>query len=202
MVSVTVGVAAAVAASMLGSGRLRAAVGGMALVAPIPTALGWAVWWTGRRAGAIGRARRAGRRLRREALLLAELAHLGLVAGLSIPVALHQAATGVGGATGAEALSALRAARASGLSRALGAAGASSHLLRVLAHALRTGSSAAPAVAAHASELRRELRAEELARARRLPVRLLLPLALLILPGFVVLTLGPAVLAGLDRIRS
>jgi hypothetical protein len=39
-------------------------------------------------------------------------------------------------------------------------------------------------------------------RARRLPVRLLLPLALLILPGFVLLAVGPAVLQGLARLGS
>ena len=42
--------------------------------------------------------------------------------------------------------------------------------------------------------------AERITVARRLPVRLLLPLALLILPGFVVLAVGPAVLQALARL--
>ena len=51
----------------------------------------------------------------------------------------------------------------------------------------------------------REAQAEQttarLEAARRLPVRLMLPLALLILPGFVVLAVGPALLEALDRLQ-
>jgi hypothetical protein len=43
-----------------------------------------------------------------------------------------------------------------------------------------------------AAERRHAEQACNLERARRLPVRLLLPLALLILPGFMVLVVGPA----------
>ena len=40
-----------------------------------------------------------------------------------------------------------------------------------------------------------------MAAARRLPVRLLVPVALLMLPGFVVLTAGPALLGAAERLR-
>jgi hypothetical protein len=49
----------------------------------------------------------------------------------------------------------------------------------------------AEAVAAYLEELAAARRSEALDRVRRLPVTLMLPLGLLILPGFVVLFAGP-----------
>jgi pilus assembly protein TadC len=53
------------------------------------------------------------------------------------------------------------------------------------------------AVAAFLSESRATRRTEALEKVRRLPVSLMVPLGLLILPGFVVLFVGPIVLGSL-----
>jgi len=71
---------------------------------------------------------------------------------------------------------------------------------RGLADALRTsarlGSPAAPALARLAVELRADLRRRAEARARTVPVRLCFPLVGCILPAFALLTVVPAVVAG------
>ncbi len=74
---------------------------------------------------------------------------------------------------------------------------------RGLAETLRTsarlGSPAAPALARLASELRADLRRRAEARARTVPVRLCFPLVGCILPAFALLTVVPAVVAGITR---
>jgi Flp pilus assembly protein TadB len=74
---------------------------------------------------------------------------------------------------------------------------------RGLAESLRTsarlGSPAAPALARLASELRADLRRRAEARARTVPVRLCFPLVGCILPAFALLTVVPAVVAGISR---
>ena len=75
--------------------------------------------------------------------------------------------------------------------------------VRTLAETLRTsarlGSPAAPALARLASELRADLRRRAEARARTVPVRLCFPLVGCILPAFALLTVVPAVVAGITR---
>ncbi len=89
----------------------------------------------------------------------------------------------------------LRQARRSGLARALGGcSGRGARFYLLLARAQTTGASIAGAVASFVDERRQEDRARSLEAARKLPVKLTIPLALLILPGFVALTVGPSVL--------
>lgn len=71
---------------------------------------------------------------------------------------------------------------------------------RVVASAVTSGAPVVAAITAHADRERHTRHAERITAARRLPVRLLLPLALLILPGFVVLAVGPALLQALARL--
>ena len=127
--------------------------------------------------------------------LLADLTVLGLSAGLTFPSAAETAAGIVPG----EASDRLR--------RALRLRGAADPapvddvpLMIVARRALSTGAPLVPAVSAHAVRLRDDERSRQLAAARRLPVKLLFPLALLILPGFLLLTIGPAVLGSLERL--
>ncbi len=74
---------------------------------------------------------------------------------------------------------------------------------RALAETLRTssrlGSPGAPALTRLASELRTDLRRRAEARARTVPVRLCFPLVGCILPAFALLTVVPAVIAGISR---
>jgi tight adherence protein C len=79
-------------------------------------------------------------------------------------------------------------------------AGPATALLALADRALVTGAPLLASIDGYATSLRRDERAAAVEKARRLPVKLLFPLALLILPGFLLLTVGPALLAGLDRL--
>lgn len=137
-----------------------------------------------------------------EVLPLADQVALGLRAGLTMEGALREAGTDLAPAMTGEVMGVLRAARHSGLGPALaGASGSGERLFRITADAVQTGAPLAPAVEALAGELRHEDHASRMAAARRLPVRLLLPLALLILPGFVLVVIGPALLGSLARLE-
>ena len=185
----------------------RAAAGaasGLALtvLAPLPGIA------AGASAAAIAaRARLRRRRLREEAArgdvtLLADLVALGLRAGLGLLEALRRAAPLVAPGLAAEVEGVLRAAGRSGSEAALAAAGGrAARLYRLAARAAATGAPLAEAVEAFAAERRHADHARAVEAARRLPVRMLVPLALLILPGFVVLAVGPALLEALARLR-
>ena len=128
-------------------------------------------------------------------VLLAELTALGLSAGLSFPASLEAAARHASGAGGDQVRRALRTPGARG------DAGPATGLFALADRALLTGAPLLASVDGYAMSLRRDRRAAATERVRRLPVKLLFPLALLILPGFLLLTVGPAILAGLERLR-
>jgi tight adherence protein C len=75
-------------------------------------------------------------------------------------------------------------------------------LVAALTRSSRLGSTVRTALRSVADDLRstRRIRAEEL--ARRAPVKMLFPLVFLILPAFLLLTVGPAVLATLRSLQS
>ncbi|MCJ7781077.1 MAG: hypothetical protein MUQ27_09645 [Acidimicrobiia bacterium] len=126
---------------------------------------------------------------------LAELTALGLSAGLTFSAAANAAATAVPGEASARLHQAIR------VGGGMDAGTANGQDLLVVAHrALSTGAPLRAAVSGYATTLRNEERSRELMAARRLPVKLLFPLALLILPGFLILTIGPTVLGSLERL--
>jgi len=150
--------------------------------------LGLCVWVVGRRV--------LRPRIREdEEAQLAELAALGLTAGLTFPAAVNAATEAVPGTESARLRRAgrIQADPASVPSDDPG-------LFLVARRALATGAPLAPAVSGYATALRNEERSRQLTAARRLPVKLLFPLALLILPGFLLLTIGPAVLGSIERL--
>lgn len=127
--------------------------------------------------------------------VLAELTALGLSAGLTFSAAADAAATSVPGEASARLHQAIR------VGGGMDAGTVDGRGLLVVAHrALSTGAPLQSAVSGYATTLRNEERSRELMAARRLPVKLLFPLALLILPGFLILTIGPAVLGSLERL--
>jgi len=142
-------------------------------------------------------------RLGRQANRVAD-AHVGLLArgmlisvsaGMSPAGALALAAEQVHPLLAAEIQTVLGEAQRQGLAAALGAAnGRAERLFLLLARAQLTGASTAGTLAAFVEERREAERTGSLEAARKLPVKLTIPLALLILPGFVVLTVGPSVL--------
>jgi tight adherence protein C len=167
-----------------------------AVLIPAAAAYGAARW---RRRLAATRAE--GAKARRDVAVLGELTALGLSAGLTFPAALERAAAEVAEELRTEVQSVLRRTRATGAAGVMAAAEGRAHRLYALAaRASLTGASVLAAVQAFVDERRNEERAATLAAARRLPVRLMFPLALLILPGFVILVVGPAVLGALGRL--
>ncbi len=132
-----------------------------------------------------------------------ELVALALAAGLPFAAAIEAAADHLGAEDAAEITLVLRRARRHGLGTALAAAGtASGGLFRVAHRAVVTGAPLVHAVESWSREQRKADHSRRLERVRTLPVRLLLPLTLLTLPGFVVLTVGPTLIEAVARLRS
>ena len=70
-----------------------------------------------------------------------------------------------------------------------------------LAGSIRMGAPIGPALDAASAELRADSRRRAEIRARKVPVRMLFPLALCILPAFVLLSVAPMVLDALDDLQ-
>lgn len=131
----------------------------------------------------------------------ARLLLIGLTAGLAMTAAMETAANHLEGDSATELRQVMRNARVHGLATALtAAAGPSKRLFHRLARAQVTGSAATGTIATFIAERRAVKRGETMQRLRRLPVTLTVPLALLILPGFVLLTLGPTVAAIVEQL--
>ena len=132
---------------------------------------------------------------------LAALLEVAVAGGLSVFGALREVAALVGGEAAAEVNAALRAARSVGLAEALQSNhGPLAPLLRPLARPVRTGAAAQPVL----SGLRRSIEAQQLtdleARLERLPVKLVFPLALLMLPGLLLMIVAPSLLDVFSRL--
>ena len=173
----------------------------VALAAIDPAAGGAAaalVWALGR-----WRRRAAAARLRRERRTdpdrLARAMLVGLSAGLPTSAALRRAGSEVGGQVGAAVENVLRHSKRAGLAAALTQVDGELRPLAIaLARAQTTGAALIPAVTAHLDERRAMARARAVHEARTLSVRLVVPLALLILPGFVLIAAGPAVIGAIN----
>jgi len=178
---------------LLGRWRLAAVASGILLLAVAPFLAVLSL--IGLATGAVLRSTIRLRAPNDDDAIIAELAALGLTAGLTFPAAVEAAAIAVPG----EASDRLRRA---GRSAAVGGDDpvGDPGLFVVARRALATGASLLPAMSGYATALRDEERSRRLAAARRLPVKLLFPLALLILPGFLILTIGPALLGSLERL--
>jgi tight adherence protein C len=74
-------------------------------------------------------------------------------------------------------------------------------LVSALGRSQRLGTSVAAALRTVAEDLRSERRTLAEERARRAPVKMLFPLVFLILPAFILLTIGPVVLATIRSLR-
>ena len=132
---------------------------------------------------------------------LGQVVYIALTAGLPVAAALDFSAGEVGPVEAEEVRAVLRNARRQGLAAALtGGNGPAGRLFAVLARAQLTGSSAVRAVAAFVDEERGARRTRARETAQRLPVKLTVPLTLLILPGFVLLTVGPTVVTTVHRL--
>ena len=184
------------------SSRRAAAVGASAALSAIlpATLLLVAACWVGALLWA-GRPREGQTGDRHRPDQLGQVLYIALSAGLPVAAALEFAAGEIDPAEAAQVQSALRNARNQGLAAALtGVEGNAEPLFGALARAQVTGSSAIKAVASFVDEERKNRRARAAEAAQRLPVKLTVPLALLILPGFVLLTVGPTVVSMFQRL--
>lgn len=150
---------------------------------------------------------RGGRRLRArrrpDPMTPVNVAHLtavGLAAGLTVERALEFCASRGPGPARAELVSILRRASQLGLAAVvLDHRGSLRPFLTVLAGAIRAGAPQEPLIRAYAREARAAIVTDRITRARKLPAQLAIPLALLLLPGFVLMVMGPTVLAIAER---
>lgn len=180
----------------------RAALAGWGLVAaPLPASAAASVVVASRRW------RRAAVRTRErdaadaDVVVLYDLVALGVASGKTLRGATEAARSHLHPRLAAEVDLLLEDMDDRGSAPALvGAHGRLAEFGRVVGAAMVSGAPVQAAVTAAADRERHARHAARVAAARRLPVRLLLPLALLILPGFVVLAVGPAVLQALARL--
>ena len=132
---------------------------------------------------------------------LCDLTTIGLTGGLGIQPALEIASGHIGPALADDIGRVLRQARVAGIAAAmLGAGGSGQRLYRVIGQAAATGAPLLSSVARLADDLHAEQATIRLQEVRRLPVALLFPLTLLILPGFLLLTIAPVIVDSLARL--
>lgn len=154
----------------------------------------------------VGTRNRSRRRRRTESvrsaeLELADLVALALLGGHNVAGALSLAASHADADVAAAVDRVLRARRHRGIAVALlDATGPAAGLFAVMGRAVEQEGSVRAAVAAYSTEKRAESHALALERAQRLPVLLLFPLALLVLPGFMLLLIAPAVATAIERL--
>ena len=136
--------------------------------------------------------------------LAARIVLVGLAAGLPLLATLQLAAERSTGAVAAELTLLIRRARREGVAQALSrwTGPNTNSLLTRLARAAASGAPMLDAVASYLAELRMERRTRAIEKARRLPVTLMIPLGLLILPGFVLLFVGPVLLGSLTELQG
>jgi len=172
---------------------------GAVLADPLLGVVAVAVFVLVRQWRSIAAKRKTARRRTDDVLISLDLVSLATTAGLPFHVAVLLASREVGGSV------------AHDLNRAV------SRVNSGLEHALEAGSFARAFDAAQRSsesgarlgdtlvDLAREARAQESAaereRIERLPVKLLFPLAFLILPGFVLVAVVPSILSGLSQVN-
>ncbi|MCL1593909.1 MAG: type II secretion system F family protein [Actinomycetia bacterium] len=199
MTFVTVAVVAAVGITMLPRTWGWVLVGASTLVVqPVLGVAVVALGVAGYRVRNIVRERHSAAATLDDEQLLVDLVGLGVIAGLSFDQASLQAAGHVRGPVGERVARAVRRSRA-GLAPDIDPGSVAA----MFAAAQRTTDSGAPLATTlidMARDRREEASSRENERLEKLPVKLLFPLALLILPGFVLVAVVPTVVSGLSRL--
>ena len=131
---------------------------------------------------------------------VATLMVLGLDAGMTAATALAWTRPLAHPVLAAEVAQVIRRASLEGLSSGLrSTSGHLAGLLGSIALAVETGASLSPVLEAHRDQLAADTKAVADARLRRLPIKLAFPLALLMLPGLVLIVAVPALIEALGR---
>jgi hypothetical protein len=171
----------------------------LVLMHPLLTGLAGLSWGLFRLGKKRSRRRSVAREIPTQQALLARILLVGISGGLPIPAALALAHSYLEGPVATETGAVLRRSRREGATSALGQGGDLTRpLFSKLTMAAASGAPVGEAVSSYLAELRAEQRTQALERIRRLPVTLMIPLGLLILPGFVLLFVGPIVYRALS----
>ncbi len=158
--------------------------------------------WLAIRAGRFRRSRRAALTATgQDVAALSELTSIALTGGLGIRRALELAGTTVGGPVGDEVCSVLDQLRIDGSVALTTADGLAVPLYRALGRAALSGAPLLGSVTRLTEQLRSDEAAAREEAVRRLPILMLFPLTLLILPGFVLLAVAPALLEVFGRLE-
>ena len=133
-------------------------------------------------------------------LVALDLIAIGVAGGASVSHAMEIARSVVGPDVGGD-LAHITRHRAAGIGCEPRTGGLQS-MVDAVRRSEAMGTSLAPELAAIAAAARSERHVAARERLARLPVKLLFPLALLTLPGFMLMTVGPVVLASLLRLTQ
>lgn len=130
----------------------------------------------------------------------ASLLELAVGAGMSLHASLRWSQPHLHPVLGRETGTVLRGAAIGGLADGLrSATGPSAGLFRVLARSVETGAAIESTIVAFREQLEATAAAEAAKRLQRLPVKLVVPLALLMLPGLILMAAVPALIDALSR---
>jgi hypothetical protein len=135
-----------------------------------------------------------------ELALLGELVGIGLTSGMALAEALAFAGSRLTSQLAYEVEAVRREMfRTGAVGVVAQSAGMAGRLYLLIGRAMATGAPVLPAVESFVAERRADERAQRETALRRLPVVVLFPLALLILPGFVLLIVAPALSGAVER---
>lgn len=182
--------------------RVLAAAGAvMGLANPVAGACLVVVWLSLRRHRVLREDRLARQRAEGEIELLTHSMLIGLSGGLSPAAALLLSRETLESQLREEVDLVLRRSVQEGLAAALlNSGGVGGRLFRQVGAAQLSGAPLGLALTALAGEHRAAARARAVERARRLPVRMVIPITLLMLPGLLILMVGPLVLPSVARL--
>jgi len=169
------------------------------MAAAVPFTWWWAVVGVGLGYWSLGRYRHRKRPPDTgDVIAFGRLLVVPLTGGMSLAAALTMASQETHPQLRGEVARLLRRSRQDGMAAALaGSDGLLGELFRRVAGAHSSGTSPVRSVLTHVESLHSQVRMESLSRIRSLPVTLSVPLTLLIVPGFLLVLVGPSVVSRL-----
>jgi len=200
---ITVAILVFIATHSLKTGaRLLASAGAVVGLTNPPAGAGLAlIWFSLRRRRSLRSERLALAQAQTELEVLTHSMKIGISGGLSPAAALALSRQGLVSSLGQEVDLVLRQAVEGGLTASLlNSSGVGGRLFRQIGAAHLSGSPLDLVLTAQAAEYQQAARSAAVEKARRLPVKMVLPLTLLMLPGLLILMVSPLVLPSVARL--